>query len=1405
MSGRSRRYINKLILSLLILIGLAISVYSQDKQISGKINVYRQVTAIGPGLDNVTLNSVDSIALGDTILLIQMQGVGIVTDQNSYGIAVQTKFGEPGGYEFLLVQSVDGGTKKVVFTNNINNTFDVNGSVQLITVPYYNSATVTGTLTAKSWNNADKTGGVLALFIGRKLKLNAPIDVSGKGFIGAKDTIGAGICVTTDLAANNHDSYPRSWLNAGYKGEGLAIHDQFGTLLYPLHSKGQGINFTSGGGGNGKYSGGGGGSNRGKGGDGTSEKNLGVGLCADPQPGAYGGTTVTSTVISDGIFFGGGGGSSTHADESSGSSGGNGGGIVIIVADTISGNSNMIIADGSTAGNASGDGGAGGGGAGGSIVLALQSFSVIPADSLNVSVKGGNGGTNPGGFGTGGGGGGGLLWVSTPTLPGKVPADINYGLPAPASALEGNGEIKYDFSPLLNGFLFNSIRSEVTGDQVDSICSNVPFGQITGTIPLGGVAPHFFLWESSTTSESSGYVPAAGINDGQNYSPGLLGQTTWFRRVVTDSDTPILSDTSKAVKIIVQQAITGNLVGKDTIICYNQDPLSLIPLNAGPSNGSSYNYYRYRWVQNLTNTSWDTSPDATGININPDYDPPALTDTTYYQRVVTSGRCIDYSATVTVGVLPLITGNIIDRPDSVICEGSLFNNLTASAAGGGDGAYLYEWQDSTASGVWSPAINVNDGQIYVPDTATFSVIEDRFFRRVVYAGPDNVCRNNTSPIHLTRFHEIRNNLILADQTICSSDTPSPFSGSIPIQGSGIYTYEWQDSSKVSSWTTRGTTDFSFSPPPLTDTTWYRRIINSSKCIDSSFSIRIDVHKPILNNNISLLAGGLTDTTICNGAVPHLLKGIDAIGGTDIPGDYAYQWFLSTDNISWNAVPGAGTLVTYQPPALTTGTYYKRQVISGTCLEESNVISVTVLPLIANNIISSDQTVCYNDFPAVLTGAVLSGGAGAGTYSFLWEQSIDGSTWIAAAGSNLSETYQPPALTIPMKYRRTVKSGDFDCCIDTSSEIDIGIHDLPTGAITTTADTTICEGSQVRLKISLTGASAWNVVYNENSTPIAVNNITEPDVTLLVTPVAGTGLSSITFSLVSVEDQNGCFATSLTGTTKADVYKVPVADAGPDAVVCGPTVTLAATPSYGTGTWYYPTEIISTTANNPSFTVTIDSTKFVDGKIALKFFWEEINWQCRNKDSIIISFDERVHSINAGPDTNLYSFDNIIYMVADPVQNWESGKWTVDAGSGDFTDETANDTKVENLSGGLNKFLWTVTNGSCFNKDIVSINVFDIVIPKGFSPNNDPLGYNNTFIIRGLDLLNHDAELKVVNSAGTEVFSTSSINGAEWIDWDGKNSQGVDLPEGTYYYLLKLTSKGNGQVNKRSGFIILKRY
>jgi len=1400
MTGKVSGNIKCLILSLLLISGFISPLFSQ-KYISGTINKYGRVTSIGT--DYVIVGD-DSQFLqfetGDTVLLIQMKGVRTYVTDSGYGTHEGT-YGAPGLHEFLTVDSLDGANKKIIFRNNIvHTTFNLASAVQIVKVPSYNYAVVNGTLTCAPWDSISKTGGVLAVIAGRTISLNADIDVTGKGFSGGKTAPGLGICIETNSARLYKYSYPALTDSAGFKGEGPVSRGYLASgnypAIYPGFAKGKGANLSAGGGGNGRFSGGGGGGNYGGGGRGGNE----IG-CTINYIGGIGGLQIKGTTLAanKGMFLGGGGGASTFTTGTA-TPGGNGGGMVIIVCDTLKGNSKSILAEGAApTATATGNAGAGGGGGGGTIALYLQSYSNSP---LTVSVNGGKGGNNAGAFGEGGGGGGGLLNMNS-LLPANVTQKYAGGAVGTRSGASTGqngapGDYQNAFVPVLNGFLFNSIRSVVTGNQVDSICSNVIPKPISGTIPVGGSGVYTYIWQK--TYNLAGSPSAISGATSRDYIPTATETNTlWVRRIVKDEGT-LLTDTSKWVNIIVQPAITGNLIGRDTTICYNQNPLNLVPLNPGPSNGNGY--YKYQWLANTDNATWTVN--ATGVSTSASYDPPVLTDTTYYKRFVTSGRCIDYSSTVKITVLPSITGNVRMQTDSVICQGNLFETLGASAPGAGSGSFVYQWQDSITAGIWQPATGVNTNLTYTPDTSQFALIEQRYFRRVVYSGPDSVCKNKSIPIRLTSYHKIRNNTISTDNTICSGTIPASITGSTPINGDLTYTYIWQQSTNGITWSgnASGTyTQINYSPPSLNDTTWYRRIVNSSECTNTSKIVVVNVHKPIANNIASLISGPGPDTTICSGAVPGMIKGSAPTGGTALPGDYAYQWSYSTDNVIYNDINVSGTLINYQPGALTTTTWFRRKAISGMCSSQSNSIRIIVLPVITDNVISSAKTtVCYNTVPVQITGTGLTGGAG-GTPKWIWQQSLNGITWTTATGTSNQQNYTPPALTVKTWYRRIILSGPADCCSSTSNEFILDIDQLPTGTLTSVTDTTVCSGKQILLKVHMTGAPRWTLVYNENSNQVTVSKIATADTVIKTVPSATGTMTVFNYSLQSVTDNNGCIATLLSGTRKANVYRVPVANAGPDDEICGPKYTLAAVKSDGAGLWTFPAQVLSSVPTDPKTTIQIDSS-FTTSSVSYKFYWEETNWQCSNKDSVTIKFFNRIDTISAGRDSVFMSFDNLIQLKAYPLQSFETGKWSIVTGTGEFDDDTKNLTDVRNISIGSNTYKWTVTNGKCVREDLVNMDVMTVVIPEAISPNGDNI--NDFLIINGLDLVNQGAELSIVNGAGTMIFSTSNKNGSKWNNWDGKNSKGIDLPEGTYYYLLKVTSVKTGLVIQKSGFIILKR-
>ena len=181
-------------------------------------------------------------------------------------------------------------------------------------------------------------------------------------------------------------------------------------------------------------------------------------------------------------------------------------------------------------------------------------------------------------------------------------------------------------------------------------------------------------------------------------------------------------------------------------------------------------------------------------------------------------------------------------------------------------------------------------------------------------------------------------------------------------------------------------------------------------------------------------------------------------------------------------------------------------------------------------------------------------------------------------------------------------------------------------------------------------------------------------------------------------------------------------------------------------------------------------------------------------------------IYAGPPASIYSIDKIYHMQAiNPGLVGETGTWAVlDNGQSTIDDTTKFNTIVRNLSAkNVNSFLWTVHRGPCKLSDSVNITLNQDFEPRAFSPNGDKV--NDTFVIEGLDKEDNWVDLTIVNGAGTEVFSTTNRNGQKFDDWNGKNSKGLNLSEGTYYYMLKITPKDGTSTSKKSGFIILKRY
>jgi len=1225
--------IRKILTIFLLCQGLSVTLLPQGTSISGVVNQYQHVVSIGSAT-SVTVTDASVFHQNDTVLLIQVKGAIVnVPESGSYG-GYRDRTGSPGAYEFLIVQSVNTGSNTVVFTRDMINTYNVSGIVQLIRVPYYNAARVTAKLTCQAWDSTAKTGGVLALIVGGELSLSANIDVSGMGLRGGTPFTGNATCTITDQATYDKFAYNDSWMNSGYKGEGLAIMAYLGAgdepSLFPGYAKGKGSNFTSGGGGNGRFAGGGGGAGYGAGGNGGVEINT----CGAGNQGGngVGGHQIRFSDLDGNIFMGSGGGASTYLSGGTATAGGKGGGIVIIICDTLTGNGKFIMADGSKpSGNSSGNAGAGGGGGGGTIGLCQKTFSTILSESsLNITANGGNGGDASNSFGEGGGGGGGFILTNNVSFPSNVITSYRSGAAGTRSggslgATAGfEGAAVTTFVPALNGFLFNSIVDSLTNNKTDSICSNMKPPKLLGTKPVGGSGVYTFTWQDSSNltggwTDIPGYVSRS---DAQNYQPPVLSVTTKFRRIVYSNGGTPITDVSSPVKIIVHQAISNNHLINPDEICYNSNPALIRQLNPDLVVPGVYTYFI--WQDSSATGSWGSTLSSTK-----EYDPPnALQASRWYRRTVRSGSCADSSAKVKVNVLPSIVNNTIGSAQE-ICNGSSFSNLTGTDKpnlSGGNNTFTFKWESRINSVTWTTAGGTSTQNNYDPaEQSQRSPYNEYYYRRIVFSGANNACRDTSLVVYLRDYPKITNNSISTPaHIVCSGTTPSLISGSTPSNGNGVFTYTWQDSTNsTNKWQNItgyvNVTSVNYQPPALSVTTSFRRIAISAPCDTVSNSIRITVQPPISGNNVYLKKiGGSPDTTICNGQQHNTLAGTVVTGA-------AYQWLKSTEASVPVIIPGATSVNYPNPPALSVTTYFRRQVTVGVCIDTTDIpVTVNVLSPITNfDISATSPVVCENEIPGKIAGDQPSGGSGA--YTYFWEQSTDGGNiWTPAQGTNTLADYNPPALSNTTKYRRHVVSGLAGCCTALSPDAEVIINPAPQG------------------------------------------------------------------------------------------------------------------PVY------------------------------------------------------------------AGPDTAIYSMDRVFNMLANPpVVQGESGLWSaLDPATAIILNASDSKSRVRNLSPGENQFVWSISNGMCYLRDTVTIELMRDFIPQGFSPNGD--GINDEFIIEGLDLSEETAELNIINGAGNVVFTTTNRDSQTWENWNGRNSNGAALPEGTYYYLLKIHTKDRGVV-KKSGFIVLKRY
>ncbi|MGP8214097.1 MAG: gliding motility-associated C-terminal domain-containing protein [Bacteroidia bacterium] len=435
---------------------------------------------------------------------------------------------------------------------------------------------------------------------------------------------------------------------------------------------------------------------------------------------------------------------------------------------------------------------------------------------------------------------------------------------------------------------------------------------------------------------------------------------------------------------------------------------------------------------------------------------------------------------------------------------------------------------------------------------------------------------------------------------------------------------------------------------------------------------------------------------------------------------------------WNTTP---VQTTDSATGLKAGTYTCSVIDKAGC-HDTISLKITQPSQISATISESNEK-CNGDSDA--TASVTNVTGGTGPYTYLW-------TPFGGTASSAN----------------TLKAGTYTCTITDSKGCSIPetvTITQPNAISVTPDDTSLCSGGKATVYAYASGGTPpYTYLWNNGATKSYDTIIATKDTAFTVT----------------VTDVNGCPAGIATDSifVGAGISLTQGSISLPSTICLGTSIKLSDTVSGGTGityTWSPVGETGSSIIVTPKDTGTI--TYFVTA-ISSSSCSEKL------KDSVTVT-------IIPAPTYTVCCDSTIVVgqsvkLIASPSVGY-TFKWSPTTGLSCDTCPVTIASPTVNTT-----YSVTATDplDGCTTTDTVTIEIGNgkIVIYSGFTPNGD--GHNDTWIIDNIELY-PDNSVSIWNRWGSEVWSGNDYNNSSTV-WTGLNSSGQPLPDGTYFYIVKVS-------------------
>ncbi|TRZ73704.1 MAG: PKD domain-containing protein [Bacteroidetes bacterium] len=637
----------------------------------------------------------------------------------------------------------------------------------------------------------------------------------------------------------------------------------------------------------------------------------------------------------------------------------------------------------------------------------------------------------------------------------------------------------------------------ISADQ--AICTGDTPNPLTGTLPTGGGGSYTYLWQSSIVSASTGFTPIPGATS-QNYSPGALTQTTWFRRITT-SNSPCPSVSSNVVQITVNPRPTVTSANTKSIC-------SGTSVAYTPTSNVTGTTFSWTGLTTLpTVTVYGVSPSGNGpINDILSIDPGGSASGQVTYTITPTGPSPTFCAgtpinlVVTVKPLPI---PVISGPTPV-CFGStgLIYSTTA-----GKTAYIWTIQGGV----------IMAGQSTNTITVNWTVAGAQWVR-VSYT--ENGCAAATPTQYNVTVNPLPVPVITGPNPACAGSTGNSYS-----TANGMTNYGWTISSggTITSSTNTNTITVTWNNPGAQ---WVRvTYTDANGCTSTSptqFNVNVSV-PPSLSGPVSPCLGSTSNPYTTDPGMTNYIWTVSP-GGTITGGGTSGS---NTATVTWGIIGSQTVTVNYTSGA-------------GCMASLPTTLNVNV------NSLPTPAITGNNDVCAGTTGVVYTTQTGKSGYS--WTVSSGGT--ITGGGSNISSTAtitwnNPGAQWVRVNY--TDGNG---CTAVSPTQYDVAVKPLPTPGIS--GSTSECEGTSGVIYTTEPGKTGY--IWT-----ISGGNITSSTNTNTITVTWTTPGSR--WVAVNYTDVNGCAAATPTQYA-VTVKPLPVPSISGAASVCINATNVAYTTQTG---------------------------------------------------------------------------------------------------------------------------------------------------------------------------------------------------------------------------------------------------